>query len=816
MSPFNLDDADEQPIEIEIQDVDPETGEEVYMSYSEDSEEVPEFDANLAEYLDDDYLYGLANDLIHDYDNDRNSRKDWEDTYKDGLDLLGLKYDDRMEPWPGACGVNHPLLLEAVVRFQAEMITETLPASGPVSTEIFGKQTPEKQQAAERVAADMNYQIMKKMPEFRNEQERTFWAQALIGSAFKKVYFDPTLGRQTSVFIPAEDFVVSYGTSDLASCPRATYVMRKSHNELRKLQVSGFYKDVEIEKPAKHTEKIQDAKDKEGGYSAIYDDRHILLEMMVDLNLEGFEDLGEDGEPTEIALPYVVTIEKTSMEIIGIRRNWKEDDKLKTKKQYYVHYPYVPADGFYGFGLIQIIGGFAKSATSIVRQLVDAGTLSNLPAGFKTRGMRVLGDDTPISPGEFKDVDIPSGALKDNILPLPYKEPSAVLYQLLQTVVDEGRRMGSVADLKVADMNGQTPVGTTLAILERTLKVMSAVQSRVYHALDQELKLLADIIKDSGDEGYDIVFTDDKPHSRAEDYGNVEITPTSNPNASTMAQRVMQYQAAVQLAQQTPQIYDLANLHRQMLEALGIENVESLIPSSKETKPMDPVSENMNLMKGTKVKAFIYQDHMAHMTIHTNLLNDPKMAQAFQNMTNGQQIQAAIQAHVMEHAAFQYRAEMEQMMGVELPKPDEEIPTDMETKLSKLLAEASDMLLQKDQNEAAQQQAQQQAQDPVIQMQQKELAIKEMEVKGKLDIEQKKIDLQERVAILNASAKGDELAAKHAINLMGAEQAMEQMQLNQAAKEQQLAMQQQAQEAQQQQAMQQLAQQQQPPSGQPQ
>ena len=817
MSPFNLDGADEQPIEIEIQDVDPETGEEVYMSYSEDTEEVPEFDANLAEYLDDDYLYGLANDLIHDYDNDRNSRKDWEDTYKDGLDLLGLKYDDRMEPWPGACGVNHPLLLEAVVRFQAEMITETLPASGPVSTEIFGKQTPEKQAAAERVAADMNYQIMKKMPEFRNEQERTFWAQALIGSAFKKVYFDPTLGRQTSVFIPAEDFVVSYGTSDLASCPRATYVMRKSHNELRKLQVSGFYKDVEIEKPAKHTEKIQDAKDKEGGYSAIYDDRHILLEMMVDLNLEGFEDLGEDGEPTEIALPYVVTIEKTSMEIIGIRRNWKEDDKLKTKKQYYVHYPYVPADGFYGFGLIQIIGGFAKSATSIVRQLVDAGTLSNLPAGFKTRGMRVLGDDTPISPGEFKDVDIPSGALKDNILPLPYKEPSAVLYQLLQTVVDEGRRMGSVADLKVADMNGQTPVGTTLAILERTLKVMSAVQSRVYYALDQELKLLADIIKDSGDEGYDIVFTDDKPHSRAEDYGNVEITPTSNPNASTMAQRVMQYQAAVQLAQQTPQIYDLANLHRQMLEALGIENVESLIPSSKETKPMDPVSENMNLMKGTKVKAFIYQDHMAHMTIHTNLLNDPKMAQAFQNMTNGQQIQAAIQAHVMEHAAFQYRAEMEQMMGVELPKPDEEIPADMETKLSKLLAEASDMLLQKDQNEAAQQQAQQQAQDPVIQMQQKELAIKEMEVKGKLDIEQKKIDLQERVAILNASAKGDELAAKHAINLMGAEQAMEQMQLNQAAKEQQLAMQQQAQEAQQQQAMQQLAQQQQqPPSGQPQ
>ena len=817
MSPFNLDDEDQEPIEIEIQDIDPETGEEISLSYSEDVdvEEVPEFGANLAEYLDDDYLSTLANDLVHDYDNDRNSRKDWEDTYKDGLDLLGLKYDDRMEPWPGACGVNHPLLLEAVVRFQAEMITETLPAAGPVATEIFGKQTAEKREAADRVAADMNYQIMKRMPEFRNEQERTFWAQALIGSAFKKVYFDPTLGRQTSVFIPAEDFVVSYGTSDLASCPRVTYVMRKNHNELRKLQVSGFYKDIDIEKPAKYSDKIQDAKDKEGGYSALYDDRHTLLEMMVDLDLEGFEDLDEMGEPTEIALPYVVTIEKTSMEIIGIRRNWREDDELKTKKQYYVHYPYVPADGFYGFGLIQIIGGFAKSATSIIRQLVDAGTLSNLPAGFKTRGMRILGDDTPISPGEFKDVDIPSGALKDNILPLPYKEPSAVLYQLLQTVVDEGRRMGSVADLKVADMNGQTPVGTTLAILERTLKVMSAVQSRVYYALDQELKLLADIIKESGDEGYDIVFTDDKPHSRAEDYGNVEIVPTSNPNASTMAQRVMQYQAAVQLAQQTPQIYDLANLHRQMLEALGIENVETLIPASKEAKPLDPVSENMNLMKGTKVKAFIYQDHMAHMTIHTNLLNDPKMAQAFQNMTNGQQIQAAIQAHVMEHAAFQYRSEMEQMMGVELPKPEEEIPEEMEVKLSKLLAEASDMLLKKDQNEAQQQQTQQQAQDPVIQMQQKELAIKEMEVKGKLDIEQKKIDLQERVAVLNASAKGDELAAKHAINLMGAEQAMEQMQMAQAVKEQQLALQQQQQEQamlQQQQAAQQAMQQQ--PSGQ--
>ena len=811
MSPFDINATDEEPIEIEIQDINPETGEEYYASYSESEEEIPAFGDNLAEYLDDSYLSALASELINDYENDKNSRKDWEDTYKDGLELLGLNYEDRMEPWPGACGVNHPLLLEAVVRFQAEMITETLPADGPVTAQVFGKQTPEKLDAADRVAADMNYQIMKKMPEFRNEQERTFWAQALIGSAFKKVYFDPSLGRQTSVFIPAEDFVVSYGTSDLESCPRATYVMRKTHNELRKLQVSGFYKDTPIEKPARQSNKIQEAKDREGGYSALYDDRHILLEMMVDLDLEEFEDLDPiTGEPTEIALPYVVTIEKSSMEIIGIRRNWREDDPLKQKKQYYVHYPYVPADGFYGFGLIQIIGGFARNATSIMRQLVDAGTLSNLPAGFKTRGMRVIGDDTPISPGEFRDVDIPSGALKDNILPLPYNEPSATLYQLLQTVVDEGRRMASVADLKISDMSGQTPVGTTLAILERTLKVMSAVQSRVYYAFDKEIKLMADIIKDSGDEGYDIIFRDDKPHSRAEDYSNVEVVPVSNPNASTMAQRVMQYQAAIQLAQQNPQIYDLPNLHRQMLEAMGIEDVDTLIPAAKEAKPVDPVSENMNLMKGTKAKAFIFQDHMAHMTIHTNLLNDPKMAQAFQNMTNGQQIQAAIQAHVMEHAAFQYRSEMEQMMGVELPKPDEEIPPEMETKLSRLLAQASDMLLQKDQAEAQQQSAQQQMQDPVIQMQQKELEIKEMEVKGKLDIEREKLEVQQRIAAINASVKGDDMAAKHAIALMGAEQAMEQMQLSQAVKEKQL--EQQAQQAAQQA---QLAQQQaaQQPSG---
>ena len=815
MLPFDINAADEEPIEIEIQEIDPETGDEYYGSYSEEEGELPAFEDNLADYLDDSYLSALASELINDYENDKNSRKEWEDTYKDGLELLGLNYEDRMEPWPGACGVNHPLLLEAVVRFQAEMITETLPAEGPVTAQVFGKQTPEKLEAAVRVADDMNYQIMKKMPEFRNEQERTFWSQALIGSAFKKVYFDPSLGRQTSVFIPAEDFVVAYGTSDLDSCPRATYVMRKTHNELRKLQVSGFYKDVPISKPARQSEKIQEAKDKEGGYSALYDDRHILLEMMVDLDLEGFEDVDEaTGEPTEIALPYVVTIEKSSMEIIGIRRNWREDDVLKVKKQYYVHYPYVPADGFYGFGLIQIIGGFARNATSIMRQLVDAGTLSNLPAGYKTRGMRVIGDDTPISPGEFKDVDVPSGTLKDNILPLPYKEPSATLYQLLQTVVDEGRRMASVADLKISDMSGQTPVGTTLAILERTLKVMSAVQSRVYYALDKEIKLLADIIKDSGDDGYDIVFHDDKPHSRAEDYSNVEVSPVSNPNASTMAQRVMQYQAAIQLAQQNPQIYNLPNLHKQMLEAMGIEDVDSLIPTSKEAKPTDPVSENMNLMKGTKAKAFIFQDHMAHMTIHTNLLNDPKLAQAFQNMANGQQIQAAIQAHVMEHAAFQYRQEMEQMMGVELPKPDEEIPPELETKLSRLLAQASDMLLQKDQAEVQQQQAQQQAQDPVLQMQQKELEIKEMEVKGKLDIEHQKLEVQERIAALNAATKGDSTAANHAIALMGAEQAMQQMQLNQDIKEKQLA-QQQAQAEQQAQLAQQQAQQQaqQPPSG---
>lgn len=780
MQPLDLEGLDDEPIEISIEGEDPDTGDQFSMSMSQSVDVEPNFDSNLAEYLDDGYMAGLVGDLISDYDNDLQSRKDWEQTYMDGLELLGLSAEDRMEPWPGASGVHHPLLLEAVIRFQAEMITETLPADGPVQGQVIGKQTPEKLAAAERVAADMNYQITKKMPEFRNEQERLFWSMALIGSGFKKVYRDPTLGRQTSMFIPAEDFVVAYGSSDLNTCPRATHVMRKTHNELLKLQQAGFYRDIDIEKPSRQTDKIQDAKDREGGYSAQYDDRHILLEMVVDLDLEGFEDVDPiTDEPTGIALPYIVTIEKQSQEILAIRRNWKEGDANKLKRQHYVHYPYVPADGFYGYGLIQIVGGFAKSATSLMRQLIDAGTLSNLPGGFKSRGMRVIGDDTPISPGEFRDVDVPSGALKDNILPLPYKEPSQTLYQLLENVVDEGRRMASVADLKIADMNGQTPVGTTLAILERSLKVMSAVQSRVYHAFDTELKLLADIIGESGDDGYDIISTDDKPHSREEDYGNVEICPVSNPNAATMAQRVMQYQAAIQMSQQNPQIYDLPNLHRQMLEAMGVEDIDKLIPQSKEAKPTDPVSENMNLMKGGKAKAFIFQDHMAHMTIHVNLLNDPKMAQAFQNMANGQQMQAAIQAHIMEHAAFQYRSEIEKQMGVQLPKPDEEIKPELEVQLSRMLSEASQMLLQKNQAEAQAQQNQQQAQDPVLQMQKQELDIKAKDVAQKLEIEKMRLDTQERIAALNAGVKSNVEAAKHSIAMMGAELSMEQMQKQQ-------------------------------------
>jgi len=729
----------------------------------------PAFSDNLAEHLDESYMSGLANELLHDFDNDRNSRKDWEDMLADGLDLLGLRAEDRMEPWPGACGVTHPLLLEATVRFQAEMITETLPASGPVKADVIGKVTDKKLKVAERVCADMNYQITKKMPEFRSEQERMFWALPLTGSAFKKVYEDPGLKRQTSMFVAAEDFVVSYGTSSLSTCPRATHVMRKTHNELRKLQVAGFYRDVKIDKPAKTFDDIQEKKDREEGYSAQYDDRHILLEMSVDLDLEGFEDTDELDEPTGIALPYIVTIDKQSAEILSIRRNWVEGDPAYTKRQHFVHYPYVPGFGFYGFGLIHLVGGFSKSATSLMRQLIDAGTLSNLPGGFKSRGMRVIGDDTPISPGEFRDVDVPSGALKDNILPLPYKEPSATLFQLLQMVVDEGRRMASVADLKIADMNGQTPVGTTLAILERTLKVMSAVQSRVYYAFDQELKLLAELICDTQGDYYpeELLDEDDEEsYYRSEDYKRVEILPVSNPNASTMAQRVMQYQAALQLAQQTPDIYDLPKLHKQMLDAMGIEDVDSLIPTAAKDKPKDPISENMALMNGHKARAYIFQDHDAHIQIHQNLVNDPKMQQVAQNNPNGSNIMAAIQAHIMEHVAFQYRQQIELQLGTSLPGPDEEIPPEIESNLSALIAQASQQLLQKDQNEVAQQQAQQQQQDPLIQMQQQELQLKTQEVQSKIQVEQLRLQLEAQSQQLKAQQEQARLESQERIAAM--------------------------------------------------
>lgn len=798
MSPLHPDDLptsvmgdDGVPIEIEI--VGDDSGEMPEVSIQVG----PKFSDNLAEYLDESYMSALANELVHDFENDRNSRKDWEEMLADGLELLGLRIEDRMEPWPGACGVTHPLLLEAVVRFQAEMITETMPASGPVKADIIGKVTEKKIRAAERVCADMNYQITKKMPEFRSEQERMFWALPISGSAFKKVYEDQSLKRQTSMFVPAEDFVVAYGTSDLCTCPRATHIMRKTHNELRKLQVAGFYRDVEIDKPAKTFDNIQEKKDREEGYAAQYDDRHVLLEMIVDLDLEGFEDTDELGEPTGIALPYIVTIDKQTQEVLSVRRNWAEGDDTYAKRQHFVHYPYVPGFGFYGFGLIHIVGGFAKGATSIMRQLIDAGTLSNLPGGFKSRGMRVIGDDTPISPGEFRDVDVPGGTLKDNILPLPYKEPSGTLFQLLQMVVDEGRRMASVADLKIADMNGQTPVGTTLAILERTLKVMSAVQSRVYYAFDQELKLLAEIIRDTQGDMYPPALIDEDAEeifSRHEDYDLVEILPVSNPNASTMAQRVMQYQAALQLAQQNPDIYDMPKLHRQMLDAMGIEDVDDLIPTAAKDRPKDPVSENMALMNGHKAKAYIFQDHDAHIQIHQNLVNDPKMQQMAQNNPNGGNIMAAIQAHIMEHVAFQYRQQIEAQLGTSLPGPDEELPPEIESNLSALIAQASQQLLQKDQNEVAQQQAQQQQQDPLIQMQQQELQLKTQEVQSKIQMEQAKLQLevqnqqlkaqleqarlesQERIVAMQIGAKAQSDSNKAMLDAQKADMQMQDMQ----------------------------------------
>ena len=735
----------------------------------EDTDE--DFDANLAEYLDEGYLTQMCNDLLGDVEGDVSSRKEWMQTYTDGIELLGMKIEIRSEPWEGACGVYHPLLSEALVKFQAETVMETLPPAGPVKTVIVGRETAEILASADRVQKDMNYQITEKMPEYRPEHERMCWGLGLSGNAFKKVYFDPSLNRQVSLFVPAEDLIVPYGASDLQSADRVTHVMRKTENELRKLQVAGFYRDIDLGDPVNSFDDVEKKIAEKMGFQATTDDRYKLLEIQVNLDIEGFEDKDEDGEPTGIALPYIVTVEKGTQKVLAIRRNWRPEDETKQKRNHFVHYGYVPGFGFYCFGLIHLVGAFAKSGTSIIRQLVDAGTLSNLPGGFKARGLRIKGDDTPISPGEFRDVDVPSGVLKDNILPLPYKEPSQVLYSLLGTIVEEGRRFASASDMKIADMSANTPVGTTLAILERTLKVMSAVQARVHYSMKQELKLLKDIIRDYTPDQYNYTPDVGTRFAKQEDYDNCDVIPVSDPNAATMSQKVVQYQAVLQLAQQAPQLYDLGQLHRQMLEVLGIKNAKKLVKIEDDQMPEDPVTENMNILNMKPVKAFLYQDHQAHIQVHMNAMQDPKLAQLIGQNPQAQAIGAAAMAHIQQHLAFEYRKQMEDMMGVPLPTGEEEneeaIPRDIELQISRMAAQASDQLLNRNKTEVAAQQAQQAAQDPVIQMQAKELELKQQEEQRKmqkdqadaaakaaqLQIEKERIASQERIAQANLMSK---------------------------------------------------------------
>ena len=700
-----------------------------------------EHGSNLAEYMDERDLSSLASELVAQFDADRMSRADWEDTYVRGLDLLGLKFEDRSTPWEGACGVFHPMLSEAVIRFQAQTIQEIYPASGPVKTSIVGKITDDKTKQAHRVQNYLNYLITQRMTEYRTETEKLLFSLPIAGSAFRKVYFDPSMGRPCAMFVPAEDFVVSYGASDLSTCERATHIMKKTSNEIRKLQVAGFYSDIELPAPAPDISEIQQKYDRLTGDSDNYefDHRHTLLEMHADIDLIGFEDK-DGGTPTGIALPYVVTIDKSARTILSIRRNWYEDDPKKMKRDHYVHYQYLPGLGFYGFGLVHMIGGLSKSATSLLRQLVDAGTLANLPGGLKSRGLRIKGDDTPIMPGEFRDVDVPGGAIRDNITFLPYKEPSNVLYQLLGDIVQEGRRFASAADVKASDINGEAPVGTTLAVLEREMKVMSAVQARVHAAVSKELKILAELVKDYGPEVYP--YENDDGQALPMDFDNrVDIIPVSDPNAGTMAQRIMQYQAALQLAAQAPQMYDMPLLHRQMLDILGIQDADKIVPTENDMKPTDPVTENMNIITGEPVRAFIYQDHEAHIQVHMAAMQNPDIMKMVARAPNKKAIEAAFAAHIAEHVAFLYRSKIEKELGVQLPGPDERLPEDIELRISRLAVPAAEQLTGKAKMiEQAEQNAKQQ-QDPIVQMQQRELALKEQQAMAKAQMDMAKVQV---------------------------------------------------------------------------
>jgi hypothetical protein len=749
-APQGISDAIGPDLEIEIENPDAvriDTGDiEIEMYPAKETSD--DFDANLAEFIDEGVLDSLGSDLIEDFEKDQRDRKDWIQTYVEGLKLLGLKYEERTEPWQGACGVFHPMLTEAVVRFQAEGIMETFPSMGPVKTQIIGKDTPEKEDAAARVQADMNYQLTEVMSEYRPEHEKLLWSLPITGSAFKKVYYDPSKGRQMSIFIPAEDIVVPYGAVSLESAERVTHVMRKTKNDILKLQDAGFYRDVEMGDPGYDLDDVEKQKAEENGMSAIQDDRFRILEMHVDIDLEGYEHKNKDGEETEIALPYVVTIEKQTGTILSIRRNWYEGDELHLKRQHFVHYQYIPGFGFYGYGLIHLIGGYAKSATMLIRQLVDAGTLSNLPGGLKSRGLRIKGDDTPIQPGEFRDVDVPSGSIRDNILPLPYKEPSQVLFALFQKIVEEGRAFASSGDMNVSDMSANAPVGTTLAILERQLKVMGAVQSRMHYSMRQEFKLLKVIIADYTPEEYPYQPEEGNQAAKRSDYDNVDVIPVSDPNAATMAQKIVQYQAVLQLAQSAPQLYDMPLLHRQMIEVLGVKNASKLVKTEDDMFPTDPITENQNILNGKSVKAFIQQNHDAHIQVHMAAIQDPQIAQIMAQNPQAQAIMAAAMAHLNEHVALKYRMEVEKRMGMSIPQEEQNkaVSPELADHIAIMAAEAAQQLLQQNQQQAQQQQAQQQMQDPIVQMQMQELQLKQ----GELQLKQQKQQI-------DAAAKADQL-----------------------------------------------------------
>lgn len=744
-----------EDIEIEIEhEVAPDGS--VTIEFEPEAAENTEFNANLVESIADDALGKLCTELISQFEEDLLARRDWIQAYFKGLKLLGLKSEPRSTPWQNACGVFHPVLTEAVVRFQSEVITETFPAMGPVKTTVIGEETKENLAAALRVAEDMNYKLTTEMVEYRPEHERMLWSLPLAGSAFKKVYYDETLGRQVSIFVPAEDVVIPYGAVSLDNAERVTHVMRKSENDIKKLMNVGFYTQFDVPEVQDPLDEIEQEKQEAYGdeFSAVTDPRHRLLEIQVDIDLMeyGFKDTY--GFEEGIATPYIVTINRSTNQIYSIYRNYKENDESRSRRCHFVQYNYVPGSGSYGFGLIHLIGGYAEAATSLLRQLVDTGTLSNLPGGLKTRGLRMnKGNDSPIGPGEWRDVDVPAGAIRDNLMPLPYKEPSPTLYQLLQDIIGEAKSFVNASELNVSAMSAQAPVGTTLALLERQLKVMSAIQSRMHYSMKREFQLLKGVIRDCTDDEY-FYNVEKAPRSiKREDYDLCEVLPVSDPNASTMAHKVIQYQTVTQMAQQAPGIYDLKLLHRQMIEVIGIKNADKLVPIEDDVENTDPVTENQNMLVGKPVKAFIEQDHDAHIAVHIGLAQDPNVQQLLESSPNAQALMAGYQNHIAEHIGMKMRRQIEQQMGIQLPPEGEKLPPEMEQAISRMAADAMLRVTDANKAEQARKEAEQAAQDPMVQIQQQELAIKGKQVEQK----DKEIEIKQQQAVADAAYKAEQI-----------------------------------------------------------